>query len=84
MRTTVNIPEGLLARLRVRAAESGRTLSDVVTEAVRSLLDRQGRETRSEGWKPSRLLTPRPGIDLSSNVALYDLMDEEDGWVARP
>lgn len=39
---TVRLPGGLVARLRRRAAETGRTLSSLVAEAIEHLLERDG------------------------------------------
>lgn len=45
MRSTLIIPDALYARLKRRAAESGQTISNLVTEFVRRGLDDAGSET---------------------------------------
>jgi plasmid stability protein len=40
MRTTVNLDDGLLAQVKVAAAQSGRTVSSVVEDALREALAR--------------------------------------------
>jgi hypothetical protein len=78
MRTTVTIDDDLLREAKQRAAAEGRTLSDLVSEGLRERLA-QGEAPRR---RPFRLVTfggrgPRPGVDLSSNAALLDLLDED-------
>lgn len=78
MRTTVSIDDDLLRQAKVRAAEEGRTLSDIVNESLR---ERFVRRAAVEPWKPVtfRGNGVRPGVDLTNNAALLDLMDGLDG-----
>ena len=78
MRTTVSISDELLVAAKQRARERGQTLGQVVDAALR-------RELSSDDPAPAvgppvptfRGGTgPRPGIDLSSNRALYEALDE--------
>ena len=76
MRTTLNLDDGLMRSIKRRAAESGRTLTSLVEEAIRALLDRE------TGSAPDYRLHwvvveggARPGIDLSDRETLMDLMD---------
>lgn len=78
MRTTVRLNERLLAEAKKYAAESGRTLTSVLEDALRETLARR-RRTR-ERPKPVRLKTVkgdgvRPGVDLDDSAALLDLME---------
>lgn len=80
MRTTLSIDDNLLERAKKRAREQGITLGRYVDEALREHLtaaphDEEIRLTVVEGGGV------RPGVDLTSNRAIYDLLDEED---ARP
>jgi hypothetical protein len=82
MRTTLNIDEALLADFKQLAARSHRSLSSVIQDALREAL-----ATRTE--RSPRALDdlpvfrggggPLPGVDLDSNAALLDLVDEADG-----
>jgi hypothetical protein len=77
MRTTVRLDERLLADAKKRAAETGRTLTALLEDALRENLAR--RPSRA-GRKPVRLKTVkgdgiRPGVDLDDTAALLDLME---------
>lgn len=76
MRTTLNIDDGVMRDLKRRAAETGRSLTSLIEEAIRSLLDRQ---TQPEPDYRLRWMIveggARPGINLSDRDALIDLMD---------
>ena len=85
MRTTVRLDEKLLAEAKKVAVDTGRTFTQVVEDALRVALA-QGRE-RKRG-KPTKLHTCggnglQPGVDLTNNAALQDLMDEHDGLIGR-
>lgn len=77
MRTTVSIDDEVLGMAKRRAADEGRTLGDLITEALRERFAR--RQGRSHGrfeavtWGEGAAL---PGIDVTSNAALRDRMDE--------
>ena len=66
MKTTLNIDDTVMARLRKEAARSGRTLSELVETALRGLL--QSRRTRAD-------LPPLPKFD--SGGALVDIADRD-------
>jgi hypothetical protein len=79
MRTTINIDDALLAEAKQVAARTGRSLTDVVEDALRESLHRRQRTTRravelpvfgEEGLQP--------GVDLDDSAALLDLMDQDD------
>lgn len=77
MRTTIRIDDRLLAELKAQAARSGRTLTAVVEDALRSSLAR--RDLRGT-TRPPELPTSRggrlqPGVDLDDSAVLLDLMD---------
>lgn len=76
MRTTVDLPDDLLNEARERAAREGRSLSDVVGDAVRSSFARTAAGERG----PVELPTfdgggLQPGVDLDDSAALLDLME---------
>lgn len=74
VRTTVSIDDELLAAARRRAAERGQTLGQVVEDALRHELVRRPRDL-----PPLPVLEGtgglRPGVDLSSNRAIAELLD---------
>ena len=85
MRTTINLPDPLLSEARRLAAETGRTLTAVIEDAVRESLARR-RQTRKR--VPARLTTFRgsglqPGADFDDSAALLDLMERPDAVDGR-
>jgi hypothetical protein len=77
MRTTVSISDELLAAARDRARERGQTLGEVVEAALRRELS----DAAPRGERPVVPVFrggsgPRPGIDLTSNRALLEALDE--------
>jgi hypothetical protein len=80
MRTTVSIDDDLLRQAKRAALESDRSLSDVVSEALREMLCRRSGEpeyrvelvTAGHG---GRLV---PGLDFSDNAAVRAALDEWD------
>lgn len=77
MRTTVRLPDELLKAAKRRAVETGRTLTDVIEDALRAALAREETEATSE---PVDLPTygsggTLPGVDLDDTAALLDLME---------
>ncbi len=66
MKTTLNIDDSVMARLRKEAARSGGTMSELVETALRSLL--QSRRTSTD-------LPPLPTFD--SGGALVDIADRD-------
>ncbi len=78
MRTTVRLDEHLLAEAKKHAAESGKTLTSLLEEALRESLSRRKTHAKS---KPVRLKTVkgggvRAGVDLDDSAALLDLMGD--------
>ena len=79
MRTTVDLPDDLLIEAKERAAREGRSLSDVVSDAVRGSFAGGSGPDR----KPVKLPTfgrggLQPGADLDDSAALLDVMDGAD------
>lgn len=77
MRTTVRLDERLLAEVKKHCAETGRTLSSVLEEALREALARRKSPAKA---RPIRLKTFKgggvhPGVDLDHGASLLDLMD---------
>ncbi len=79
MRTTIKIDDRLLVEAKTRAAMTGRTLNEVVEDALRAAFAR--REAGGRGpvelpvFRRGRLM---PGVDLDDGAALLGLMDGRD------
>jgi hypothetical protein len=79
-RVTITLPDDLHAEVKAEAARIGRTMSEWLAESAR---DRLARRTRAASRRPVRLPTwpggLRPDVNLDSNAALRDLLDEDEG-----
>jgi hypothetical protein len=77
VRTTIRLPDQLLAKAKQQAAAGGITLNDLVVDAVRAALaGKTGRVSESaRAWPTFRGSGVQPGVDLECNAALDDLMD---------
>ena len=78
MRTTLSIADGLLEAAKARARATGQTLGAVVEAALR----RELLTPATEQERPAVPVFhgsggPRPGVDLTSNVALHEVVDED-------
>jgi hypothetical protein len=79
MKTTLNLDDELIKAVKKEAAESGRTMTEIIEQSLRDTLFRPQRSK-----KPYRLRLPtvkgrlRPGVDITDRKALYDLMDGLD------
>ncbi len=77
MRTTIHIPDDLVAEVKKLSAESHTTVTALVEDALRERFSRRRRKFRP---KPLRLTTYgkgglQPGVDLDDSAALLDLME---------
>jgi hypothetical protein len=78
MRTTIRIHDALFAELKAEAARTGRTLTQVIEDALRESLARRrstARPRRAVELPTFRGRGLQPGVDLDSTAALLDLMD---------
>ena len=85
MRTTLRLDDRLLADVKKLAIDTGRTFTEVVEDALRVALAHRIQHKRR---RPTKLHTCggkglQPGVDLNSNAALADLMEQHDGLVGR-
>lgn len=84
MRTTVRLDDQLLRDTKRLAAETGRTLTAVIEDALRETLAR-----RRQPLKRERISLPTmsgrlmPGVNLDDSAALLDLMEREDDPLGR-
>lgn len=77
MRTTITIDDALLDQVRRRAAELGRTVSQVIEDGVReSLLRREESPATEFRVRPFHGGRVRAGVDVDDNAALLDAMDD--------
>ncbi len=77
MRTTISISGELLTAAKTRARERGQTLGQFVDAALQRELNGPVKPRKAPAVPVFRGGTgPRPGIDLSSNKALLEALDE--------
>lgn len=81
MRTTVRLPDDLMRQVKRLAADTERTLTQLIEDALREALGRARRRAPEE--EPFRVLTfrgtgLRPGLDLDHMADLLDVLDAED------
>lgn len=80
MRTTIDIHEPLLERAKELARQKRIRLADVVNDALTVMFDAsRGIDQIVEPYKAITYGSggTQPGVDVSDNAALRDLMDEE-------
>jgi plasmid stability protein len=73
MKTTLNIDDSVMKKLRREAAQQGRTMSEMVETALRLLL-----QSPVQRKAPGQLPSFRSGgmlVDVSDRNALYEAMD---------
>ena len=76
MRTTVSVDDHLLAAARQRAGERGQTLGQVIEDALRRELATAPAHARVEIPVFRGGNGPRPGVDLTSNRAVRQALDD--------
>jgi predicted transcriptional regulator len=79
-RTTIRLDDQLLRDAKTLAAESGRTLTAVIEDALRVALARRKSSESDAKWEfPTFDMGGlMPGVDLDNNAALLDLMEADD------
>ncbi len=75
MRTTLQLNDELVVQAKISAARSGRTLSQVIEDALRQVLASRAEPTRRRVSVPTSPGRPLPGVHLDDNAGLLDLMD---------
>ena len=85
MRTTIRLPDELLSAAKRRAIDTGRTLNEVIEDALRAALA-QDEELAQTG--PVELPTfgsggVLPGVDLDDTGSLLDLMEGRGRTTSR-
>ena len=76
-RVTITLPADLHADVKAEAARTGRTMSEVIAEALREGLQRRKAEREADAVRmPTYGGTGlMPGVDLDSNAALREYLD---------
>jgi hypothetical protein len=81
MRTTIRMDDRLFNEIKRLAAETRRTLTAVIEDALREVLSRRRQSHRA----PRSIHLPvvkggslQPGVDLDCNAALLDLLEGTD------
>jgi len=75
MRTTVRLPDELMRAAKRRAQETGRSLTQLLEDALRAELRQSTRARRvAEPLPTYRGKGMQPGVDLSDSSAVEDLM----------
>lgn len=79
MRTTFIIDDNLMKRVREKAAQSGKTITAIVEEALVGHLagDTVARSNYSLKWNPVGG-KPLPGVDLADRDSLYEMMEGDE------
>lgn len=76
MRTTLNLDDDLIKAVKRKAAETGRTMTEVIEGSLRESLQRP---SESRPAYRLRMVTVRgrrrPGVDLTDRNALYEAME---------
>lgn len=78
MKTTINLPDGLVEQAKRRAAERGCTFTTLITEGLHLVLQPAARATQAPlptwGNKGDRVL-----LDIEDRNAVWEALDS-DGW----
>jgi len=80
MRTTVRLDDALLTEVKKHAAQSGSTLTSLIEQALREMLQRREQlrvrpPVKLPTWGHGGL---QPGVNLDSSAALLDVMEGGD------
>jgi len=75
MRTTLQLNDELVVQAKISAAHTGRTLSQVIEDALRQALASRAEPPRRRTSVPTSPGRPMPGVNLDDNAGLLDLMD---------
>jgi len=76
-KTTLELPNELIRRVKARAAEQGRSMKSVITEALETML--RGDRPRTAGWR-AVFGRAKPGStrDVDRSVAELRRVDPKD------
>jgi hypothetical protein len=75
MKTTLNIDDTMMARLREEAVRQRKTMSELVEAALR-LLFRSAKQSKKKKLRPlPSFHGGKPRVDIADRNALYDFME---------
>jgi hypothetical protein len=79
VRTTVRLPEDLIRSAKRKAAAQGRTLTSLIAEGLRLVVDQGERGKSKRVLLPVSKATggPMPGIDITDMSAIQEMEDLE-------
>ncbi|MEX5219843.1 MAG: ribbon-helix-helix domain-containing protein [Nitrospira sp.] len=85
MRTTINLPDELLAQIKKLATTSNSTVTAIIEEALREALARRRKIGRRDHvmlktYGKRGLL---PGVDIDDTASMLDLMESSDDPAGR-
>ena len=85
MRTTLRLNDQVMAEAKRLAVDTHRTLTQVVEDSLRDMLARAKQSGRRKkiSLPTSCGSGTQPGIDITSNSAVLDAMDEADAYSGR-
>jgi len=75
MRTTLNIDDAVLARLRERAERAGRSVGEIASDLLAVALDDDEQEAEPLLWESRPM--GRPRVDYHDKDALWAALDDE-------
>jgi hypothetical protein len=75
MRTTIRLDDTLLRKAKAAAAASGRSLNELIVDAIRAALSPRSSPGRVREIPTYQGKGLQPGVDLDDSAALLDLMD---------
>jgi hypothetical protein len=78
MRTTIRLEDALLRKAKAAAAASGRSLNELIVDAIRAALSPRPSASRVRELPTYQGRGLQPGVDLDDSAALLDLMDDRD------
>lgn len=76
MRTTIDIDEQLLAYAKLQAVQQGRTLKQVIEDALREFFSRHHLQQDPVKLETASGAGLKLGIDLDNSRSLSDIMDD--------
>ena len=77
MRTTMNLPDSLMAAVRARAAAEERTVTSMVEEALRRLLEDRRTTARTVKLPTDGIPVARMLVDIDDRDALAAALDAD-------
>ena len=75
MKTTLNIDDTVMARLRQEAARQRKTMSELVEAALRLLFQSGGRKSKPKLRRLPVWDGGKPRVDIADRNVLYDFME---------